>query len=225
MIINHNETKEIINKALEKCQGIIAESLKFFEDSEKIRADKDLVPDAKDRKILEVENAAKEKAKNICSELTELVEGFEKVEKENSLCFDVSDAKVLGVTEIMNSMGSDADAELCASVVETFKGQYLALKYLKSIFKKNGLSTEKIDSVIVNIDEVCEELRDLINDVHNEGIKSAANAFKLKHKLIDIADNLNLGIKFSEEEKNLGADYEQYLDSVRFPSGMNDSEE
>lgn len=220
MIINHSDTKVIIVKALEKCQEVADVSVKLFEDSEKIRADRDLVPEAKDRKILEVETDAGGKVRNICSELEALAEAFERVEKDNSLCFDVSDAKVLGVTEIINSMGSEADTELCENVVETFKGQYLALKYLKSIFKKNGLTTEKIDDVIINTDEAGRELRSIINNVHNEGVKgTAANAaFKLKDKLIDIADKL--GIQLSDAEKNLDSNYESFLNLVRYPSGM-----
>ena len=215
-MINHDKTKGHIVKLISICKNIIQDAVKLFEEMNKIREYADFTQDAKDRKTLEAKTAAKEARIKYCEELTEIISSVEVAEAENAAYFDPADARILGAAELINSIGNAADDKLCESIVKTFKGYYLALRYLKSLFEKNGLSTGAIDGVLIDVNSMAQEFYILIRNVQNEGETDVASAFNLANTAIDLADKL--GIELSAGEKDLGMDYGSYLNIVRYPS-------
>lgn len=107
-------------------------------------------------------------------------------------------------------------AGLCESIVNSFRGKYLVLGYLKALLRKNGLPTAPVDAVMVDVEEVAQEIDASICKVQKDDIWNAASTYKLAELVIEFADKL--GIVLSSDAKDMGMDYSSYLNITRYPA-------
>lgn len=125
---------------------------------------------------------------------------------------DVADNELQASIQLIKSVNGKLETETIDNIVNSFKGNKQALIMLKSIFEAYDIDTKYIDKYIIDIDGFIGERKELVYSLTADANTTTHKMQKLCNDLYRLAENL--GIQFSEEEKDTGLSLEEYYDSM-----------
>lgn len=212
MKLNHDETKREIESIRNEIRSIANEAIDFNNKKGEI-INNELMSDfgkAEQRRVIE------EKFKSVClainDNIQESLDRILEIETKNNAMFDVADNELQASIQLIKSVNGKLETETIDNIVNSFKGNKQALIMLKSIFEAYDIDTKYIDKYIIDIDGFIGERKELVYSLTADANTTTHKMQKLCNDLYRLAENL--GIQFSEEEKDTGISLEEYYDSM-----------
>lgn len=217
-MINHNKSKEAFVNIFKLFRGISEKEKQTNKDIEDIKKNQLYSDEGKKNAIQSIN---KKFIEYTISNLEQIIKNYDDIiefEQKNAQVFDINNPELQGAISLFLAMGKKITTPTIRQILQPLKGDKQSINTLKSVFDNLEIDSHYINEIDVNVDEIVNKFKKEVVNIKSANPKTNL-IFKIYKESLKLADNL--GIEFTDEEKDVNIDIVDFLtNNARIGAGL-----